>query len=72
MDDMEWQFVPDKKQFFGSQEEFALTDKYKGKKTVKWSKPLIFLSNYNPQECEGWNSWYDERMVVVEIKNKLY
>lgn len=72
MDDIEWQFVPDKKQFFGSQKEFTLTDKYKGKKTVKWGKPLIFLCNYDPLEQEGWNDWYNQRCLIVELKNKLY
>lgn len=72
MDDIEWQYVPDKKQFFGSQKEFALTDKYKGKKTVKWGKPLIFLCNYDPVVQDGWNSWFDARCLVVEVNNRLY
>jgi hypothetical protein len=72
MDDFDWKFVPDKKQFFGAQNNFAFTDKYAGTKTVEWGKPLIFLSNYNPQLEEGWNRWYDQRMLVVNIINKLY
>lgn len=72
MDDIEWQYVPNKKPFFGAQEHFTMTDKYKGKKTVDWGKPLIFLCNYNPQECEGWGQWYDERMIVVEITHKMF
>jgi len=78
MDDMEWEFVPDKKPFFGAQKEFSTTDKYKGKVTLRWNKPLIFLCNYNVEllsDHKGnavWNNWYSQRMIVVEIKNKLY
>lgn len=72
MDDIEWDFVPDKKGFFGSQKEFSTTDKYKGKRTLKWGKPLIFLCNYDPTICPGWNQWYDERMLVVKITNKMF
>lgn len=72
MDDMEWQFVPDKKQFFGAQKEFTITDKYKGKKTVRWGKPLIFLCNYDPTVQDGWDEWYDQRCLVVKVQNKFY
>ena len=72
MDDIEWQFVPDKKQFFGAQKEFTMTDKYKGKKTVKWGKPFIFLCNYDPLLQDGWNTWYNERALVIEIDRRLY
>lgn len=72
MDDMDWQFVPDKKQFFGAQKEFTMTDKYKGKKTVKWGKPFIFLCNYDPLLQDGWNTWFNERTLVIEINSKLF
>lgn len=38
-------YLPSWKCFFGGQKEFVLTDKYRGKKTVKWGKPMIWLSN---------------------------
>lgn len=72
MDDMEWQYVPDKKQFFGAQKEFTITDKYKGKKTVRWGKALIFLCNYDPTIQDGWDQWYDQRCLVVKVQNKFY
>ncbi|ORX44058.1 hypothetical protein BCR36DRAFT_373539 [Piromyces finnis] len=38
-------FLPSWKCFFGGQKQFTLTDKYRGKRTVKWGKPMIWLSN---------------------------
>ena len=38
-------YLPCWKCFFGGQREFTLTDKYRGKRTVKWGKPMIWLSN---------------------------
>lgn len=45
IDDFSWEYFPNKKGFWGSQEQFVLTDKYKGKKTVHWGKPMIYLCN---------------------------
>lgn len=38
-------YLPSWKCFFGGQKQFTLTDKYRGKKTVHWGKPMIWLSN---------------------------
>lgn len=38
-------YLPAWKCFFGGQKEFTLTDKYRGKKTVHWGKPMIWLAN---------------------------
>lgn len=38
-------FLPSWKCFFGGQKQFVLTDKYRGKRTVNWGKPMIWLSN---------------------------
>lgn len=38
-------YLPSWKCFFGGQKQFVLTDKYRGKKTVHWGKPMIWLSN---------------------------
>ena len=48
LDDFSPEFVkylPAWKCFFGGQKEFTLTDKYRGKKTVRWGKPMIWLAN---------------------------
>jgi hypothetical protein len=73
MDDMPWEFVPDKKAFFGAQRTVSLTAKFKRIRTYDWGKPLIFLCNYNPWHC--WDKepeWYGDRTVVFEITNKMY
>jgi len=64
-DDFEWQFMPFKKCFFGCQKCFVLTDKYKGKRTVEWGKPMIFICNELPNElC---SSWYKENTELVQV-----
>lgn len=45
IDDFNWEFFPNKKGFWGAQDTFTLTDKYKGKRTVKWGKPMIYICN---------------------------
>lgn len=61
------------KQFFGGQEEFVVTDKYRKKRNVKWGKPVIVLSNCRPQwfwEEDG--NWMRANVIECEVKNKLY
>lgn len=59
------------KQFLGAQREFELADKYRAKKTVKWGKPCIVLSNEMPQFRDM--RWVEANCFIVNIKdNKLY
>jgi len=76
IDDIKWEFVPQKKSLFGAQREFTLTDKYRKKRRIKWGKPCIYL--FNPEdspmsELSGDElSWYNENTVLVILVNKLY
>lgn len=36
------------KAWLGGQEDFSCTDKYKGKRTIEWAKPCIYLTNNDP------------------------
>jgi Geminivirus Rep catalytic domain/Geminivirus rep protein central domain len=76
LDDIEWQYVPAKKALFGGQREFTLSDKYRGKKTLKNGKPLIYLCNEDQDPfnliSEGEKDWYFNNCVRIFIKNKLY
>lgn len=60
------------KQFLGGQKEFTITDKYRKKRSVKWSKPSILLSNGYPGH--SWDrSWLEKNCVIIDIRsNKLY
>jgi hypothetical protein len=68
LDDFLWEYVPNKKCFFGSQQEFTLTDKYRKKFTVKWGKVLIYLCN----ELPDLDSWYYDNTVIINLTNKLF
>ncbi|ORX77614.1 hypothetical protein BCR32DRAFT_283019 [Anaeromyces robustus] len=67
-------FLPAWKCFFGGQKEFTLTDKYRGKKTVHWGKPMIWLSNedlfkhLNLEQSE----FIKKNCTVICLTNKLY
>jgi len=73
-DDIEFEYMPNKKQWWGAQLEFTVTDKYKKKMSIRWGKPLIFLCNpdEDPRTHPKWCQWYEDNTVVVEIENKLY
>lgn len=58
------------KQFLGGQQEFEISDKYKRKRTVTWSKPCIVLSNILPNFPDM--DWVFANCFVVNIQNKLY
>lgn len=49
-DDMQggFKFFPSYKGWLGAQKSFTVTDKYKGKTTIEWGRPTIWLSNDNP------------------------
>ncbi|QCX35057.1 replication-associated protein [Blackfly DNA virus 19] len=75
-DDFEYQYIPNKKGFFGSQKEFTLTDKYRKKKTVKWGKPCIYLYNEDMNPLSKLSTtevdWLSENVIFTEFLNKLY
>jgi hypothetical protein len=73
-DDIDFEYMPNRKQWWGAQKEFVATDKYRRKQTIQWGKPLIFLCNEedDPRHSPKWSLWFDNNTVVVEIKNKLY
>lgn len=67
-------YLPSWKCFFGGQKEFTLTDKYRGKKTVKWGKPMIWLSNediFKNLHLEH-IEFIKKNCDVIVLNNKLY
>jgi hypothetical protein len=70
MDDFDFDFMPSKKQYFGGQREFTVSDKYVKKKTIRnWSKPLIYLCNEDgdPRKSKYWNQWFTDSSVILTI-----
>lgn len=67
-------YFPCWKCFFGGQKRFTLTDKYRGKKTVNWGKPMIWLSNediFMNLNIEQSN-FIKKNCTTVVINEKLY
>jgi len=68
--------ITDKKQLFGAQKEFVLSDKYRRKRRLKWGKPVIYLFN---RDADPWNNlslvereWYEPNVSRIYLTNKLY
>lgn len=62
------------KQFLGAQKEFTVTDKYRKKRSVKWGRPSILLSNTDPAFGTNWDlPWLTLNAIKIDIgANKLY
>lgn len=59
--------------WLGHQAEFFATDKYKGKKLIKWGKPSIWCSNTDPRMDKGADvDWLDANCTFVFIDEPLY
>nr|QXN75679.1 MAG: replication associated protein [Genomoviridae sp.]QXN75681.1 MAG: replication associated protein [Genomoviridae sp.] len=52
LDDIQgnFQFFPSYKGWLGGQQTFTVTDKYRGKTTINWGRPTIWLMNEDPEE----------------------
>ncbi|KAG1761536.1 hypothetical protein EV702DRAFT_984711, partial [Suillus placidus] len=72
LDDIDLDFFPSYKSFFGGQKEFEVTDKYVSKMTVRWGKPCIWLSNDDPRGKKVDRSWLEANCIFAEINHKLY
>lgn len=76
LDDIQFEYIPAKKMLFGAQKEFTLTDKYKGKRLVKWGKACIYLFNKDMNPFKNMScyekDWYDLNVFYCELFNKLY
>lgn len=59
--------------FLGCQEHFTVTDKFHRKKQLRWGKPIIWLSNYDPATWKGIDyEWVKGNTVIVEVKENMY
>jgi len=71
LDDIEWQYVPNKRGFFGGQKSFVITGKYMKMKTVQWNKICIYLCNSLPNFGED-SDWFETNCYIINLNNKLY
>ncbi|KAF8872205.1 hypothetical protein CPB84DRAFT_1829873 [Gymnopilus junonius] len=61
------------KAFFGAQEEIEVTDKYRPKSTLHWGKPLIWLSNEDPELDPNFDQqWLKGNCIFYYLDYKLY
>lgn len=63
------------KGWWGGQEEFECTDKYRKKITISWGRPCIILMNDQEYEkaCLLWDqSWMDANVVMYTVRRNLF
>lgn len=66
------------KSWFGSQKQFTVTDKYRKKRTIKWGKPMIFITNeaWDPRFIRDLDrseiEWMEGNCMFVKITDKMY
>lgn len=69
-------YLPTWKAWLGQQKEFECTDKYKGKRTVKWGRPTIWVSNKDPRHEFGLDAddveWLDNNCTFIHVTDRLY
>lgn len=58
------------KQWIGAQQYFAVTDKYRKKRTIKWGKPCIILSNVDPVFPDM--PWLQLNTFKLHVGGRLY
>lgn len=59
------------KSWFGAQQQFTATDKYKKKQQINWGNPCILLCNNLP-DFGIEEPWWLINCKIVHINNKLY
>ncbi|AIF34812.1 replication-associated protein [Sewage-associated circular DNA virus-4] len=71
-DDFDFDFIPNKKGFFGGQQHFQITGKYMRVKSVRWGKCCIYCANVTPNIKDIDKDWYNENCVFIDVVNKFY
>lgn len=67
-----FQFFPSYKGWLGAQHQFTVTDKYKGKTTITWGRPSIWLTNDDPEEVGHVDlNWLRKNCVIVKITESI-
>lgn len=75
LDDVDWKWLPSKKQLLGAQKQFTMADKYTRKRTVVWGKPSIYCmnnDNYILMTQDPIWAWVQGNCTLIFLENKLY
>lgn len=70
-DDIEWEFLPNKKGFFGQQNVITINGKYMRTKTIDWGKPAICLTNTYPNFGSD-GDWFRSNCLIYTLINPLF
>jgi len=66
-------YFPAYKFWMGAQETFTVTDKYKGKATFDWGRPIIWCNNNDPRaDPDADADWIDANCILVHISEPLF
>nr|UBQ66234.1 Rep protein [crane CRESS-DNA virus] len=58
--------------WLGCQNQFYATDKYKGKKLIKWGRPSIYIANIDPRSDKGADvEWLEANCIFVYIGESI-
>lgn len=74
LDDIQgnFQFFPSYKGWLGGQATFTVTDKYRGKTTVQWGRPTIWLMNDDPEEVGHVDlNWLRGNCDIIHLTESL-
>jgi len=71
-DDIEWNFIPQKKSMLTCMGAATVTDKYKGKKDIIVDKPAIVLLNeFNIDSIEE-SAYWKKNLTIVKVDEPLF
>jgi len=73
-DDMQggFDFFHAYKFWLGAQAEFTITDKYRGKKHMKWGKPSVWLCNTDPALEKVDMEWLHGNCEIVNLRETIF
>nr|QTE03573.1 MAG: replication-associated protein [Tarsiger cyanurus CRESS-DNA-virus sp.] len=71
-DDIEWQFIPQKKSLLTCMGAATVTDKYKGKKDIMVDKPAIVLCNEFDIDSIPESAYWRKNLCIVNVTEPLF
>nr|QXN75631.1 MAG: replication associated protein [Genomoviridae sp.] len=74
LDDIQgnFQFFPSYKGWLGGQKTFTVTDKYRGKTTIEWGRPTIWIMNDDPEEVGHVDlNWLRGNADIIHLTESL-
>lgn len=73
LDDIDIEYFPNYKGWFGGQKEFTGTDKFRKKVRIMWRRPIIWCTNDDPRQAKGVDvGWLNKNCVFVSLYEPLY